>query len=141
MSGHRRRSAVPLPAEEGKPWLDLLRAAVTRELTEDDLEEWREKARRDRERRERNPAMIGQTVVYYVRFRDRIKIGYTRNLSERLAVLPHDEVLALEIGDREVEQMRHRQFAHLNEHGEWFRDAPELRAHAAKIREEYPWDS
>jgi hypothetical protein len=137
LSGRRRESLLPRPDQK---WSELLRAATLGELTGDDLARWREEAKTDRRRRISNPAMPGQTVVYYIRFRDRIKIGYTSSIRERLTTIPHDELLALEIGDRELEQARHRQFAHLNEHGEWFRAEDELLEHARRVREEYPWD-
>ncbi|WP_328339509.1 GIY-YIG nuclease family protein [Micromonospora sp. NBC_00421] len=72
-----------------------------------------------------------QPYVYYIRFGDRIKIGYSRNLSGRLANLPHDEVMAIEPGPIELEQMRHRQFAvhRITSRGEWFHMHPDLLAH------------
>lgn len=71
------------------------------------------------------------SVVYYIAFADRIKIGVTTNLAGRLAALPHDEFLAFELGDRSVEQRRHRQFEHARVAGqrEWFHRTPDLLAH------------
>ncbi|MCK8608370.1 GIY-YIG nuclease family protein [Agromyces sp. C10] len=65
-------------------------------------------------------------VVYYVRWRDRVKIGTSSNPRQRLAVIPHDEVLAFERGGRLLEQRRHAQFAASRyPGGEWFAfDAP-----------------
>ena len=60
-------------------------------------------------------------VVYYIRWRDQIKIGTSINPRMRLAALPHDEVLAFERGGRSLEQRRHRQFAdHRYAGTEWF---------------------
>ena len=60
-------------------------------------------------------------VVYYLRYRDRIKIGTSANPRQRIASLPHDEVLAFERGDRTLEHRRHLQFApHRIPHTEWF---------------------
>ncbi len=58
-------------------------------------------------------------VVYYIRWRDQIKIGTSINPRMRLAALPHDEVLAFERGGRSLEQRRHAQFADapLRRHG------------------------
>lgn len=72
-----------------------------------------------------------QPVVYYIRFGDRIKIGHTTNLYLRLAVLPHDELLAIEPGPLDLERMRQRQFAEhrISAKGEWFRVHPDLLAH------------
>lgn len=50
-------------------------------------------------------------VVYYIRFGNRIKIGTSANPRRRLAGLRHDELLAFERGNRQVEQRRHAQFA------------------------------
>lgn len=52
-------------------------------------------------------------VVYYLRIGDRIKIGFTVNLPQRLMALRLDPsvVLATEPGGRDVEQRRHREFA------------------------------
>lgn len=72
-----------------------------------------------------------QPFVYYIRFGDRIKIGYTLDVRGRLANLPHDEVLAIEPGPIDLERMRHQQFtAHrISSKGEWFRMHPDLLAH------------
>ena len=50
-------------------------------------------------------------VVYYLRYRDRIKIGTSANPRQRLASIRHDELLAFERGNRLTEQRRHAQFA------------------------------
>lgn len=73
-------------------------------------------------------------VVYYLRYRDRIKIGTTHNPRQRLQAIWHDEVLAFERGGRELERRRHAQFAGLREGGEWFTATEELRDHAREIR-------
>lgn len=66
-------------------------------------------------------------VVYYVRWRDQVKIGTTANPRRRLAALPVEEVLAFERGDRLVERRRHEQFAaHRYPRTEWFRVHDEL---------------
>lgn len=61
-------------------------------------------ARRDRE---------AGAVVYYLRIGDRIKIGFTTNLAQRVAALrlDPDAVLATEPGGRDIEYRRHLQFA------------------------------
>lgn len=73
------------------------------------------------------------SVVYYLRYADRVKIGTSRNARRRLAAIRHDELLALERGDRMREQQRHRQFAALREGGEWFTLTAELTAHIAAL--------
>jgi hypothetical protein len=73
-------------------------------------------------------------VVYYLRFRDRIKIGTTANPRQRLARIWHDELLAFERGDRLVEHRRHEQFADLRLDGsEWFTAGPELEEHVERL--------
>lgn len=67
-----------------------------------------------------------KALVYYIRFGDRIKIGTTTNLANRLTALPFDEVLAVEPGSHFLERSRHKQFAHLRIKGEWFRAEDEL---------------
>jgi hypothetical protein len=73
-------------------------------------------------------------VVYYLRFRDRIKIGTSANPALRFTALPHDEVLAFERGDRTLEQRRHARFAELRIPGtEWFETDDRLLAHVAAL--------
>jgi len=82
-------------------------------------------------------------VVYYIRQRDRIKIGTSNNPRGRLAALHFDEVLAFERGDRRVEQRRHAQFAdHRFPRTEWFAVHDELLAHIADIAAgvDDPWE-
>ncbi|MCU1439261.1 MAG: ATPase [Rhodoglobus sp.] len=81
-------------------------------------------------------------VVYYIRWRDRIKIGTTANPRMRLAALPHDEVLAFERGGRWLEQRRHLQFAeHRMPGSEWFHVHDALIEHVASVGAgiENPW--
>jgi len=83
-------------------------------------------------------------VVYYIRYRDQIKIGTSSNPRLRLASLPHDEVLAFERGDRRVEQRRHAQFAEHRFPGtEWFAVHDALLAHIAELRAgvDEPWSA
>lgn len=81
-------------------------------------------------------------VVYYVRFEDRVKIGTTANPRQRLAAIWHDELLALERGDRVLERRRHEQFAAERfARTEWFRFSPAMAAHIDTVRggEIDPW--
>ena len=80
-------------------------------------------------------------VVYYLRWRDRIKIGTTANPRQRLAAITHEELLAFERGDRALEHDRHDEFAPLRLGGEWFAADDALVAHAARLRGDGdPWD-
>lgn len=81
-------------------------------------------------------------VVYYLRFRDRIKIGTTANPRQRLASIRHDELLAFERGNRLTEQKRHAQFAaHRFDRTEWFDAHDDIIAHVAILRAgiDDPW--
>lgn len=77
-------------------------------------------------------------IVYYIRFGDRVKIGTTKDLAQRLKAIPHDEVMATEPGGPYVEQQRHKQFEHLQvrkgAHREWFDLTPELAEHIAVVK-------
>jgi hypothetical protein len=81
-------------------------------------------------------------VVYYIRFRDRVKIGTSARPRQRLAQLKHDELLAFERGDRRVEQRRHAQFGQYR-YGttEWFVVNDELERHIALLAHDDPWSS
>lgn len=59
-------------------------------------------------------------VVYYMRLGDLVKIGYTSNLENRVAAINPEEVLATEPGGRLLEAQRHKEYAGLRVHGEWF---------------------
>ena len=60
------------------------------------------------------------SVVYYARLGNRVKIGYTTDLSKRMKVVNPEEVMATEPGGPHLEAARHQQFADLRTHGEWF---------------------
>lgn len=75
-----------------------------------------------------------ESVVYYIRFSDRIKIGFSRNIGKRLMAIPHDELLTVEPGARRVEARRHQQFAEHRIKGEWFAAAPELLQHIEVLK-------
>lgn len=69
-------------------------------------------------------------VVYYIRFHDRMKIGTTANLGQRMRQLWHDELVALELGGRARERQRHEQFAQWRlGTSEWFSLSPPLLDH------------
>ena len=67
-------------------------------------------------------------VVYFIRTGQRIKIGYSTKLEQRLAQYPPDvEVLYLVKGDRERERYEHQRFgAYLADGREWFHDRAEV---------------
>lgn len=73
-------------------------------------------------------------VVYYVRFRDLVKIGTTRNMRSRITSLLHDELLAVEQGSYDLESRRHEQFAADRFQGEWFNHSKRLDQHIKHLR-------
>jgi hypothetical protein len=81
-------------------------------------------------------------IVYYLRFRDRVKIGTTSNPRQRFAAIRHEQVLAFERGDRRVEQRRHGEFAEERQGtSEWFDLSDRLRAHIDALAGGIdPWD-
>lgn len=78
----------------------------------------------------------GRPVVYYLRIGNHIKIGYSANLASRMGGYPPDtEVLAVEPGGRDLERLRHRQFAHQLRMGlEWFAPSLDLLLHIESLR-------
>jgi len=79
-------------------------------------------------------------VVYYILWGDRIKIGATKRLAQRMSALYHDELLAAEPGYFSLENQRHLEFRDYRIPGqrEWFQDAPALRFHVNTLRDRYP---
>ena len=65
-------------------------------------------------------------MVYFIQFGDRIKIGYTTDLAQRMTAVPHDKILALIAGTMTDERRCHEKFAHLRLTGEWFSAGPDL---------------
>jgi hypothetical protein len=76
---------------------------------------------------------ITNSVVYYMRIGNRVKIGFTTNLSQRLTQINPEELMATEPGDTGLEQRRHGQFRELRTHGEWFRLEGALADHIAEL--------
>lgn len=74
-------------------------------------------------------------VVYYIQFRDMIKIGTAKRLDTRLSNLPWETLLALEPGGRLVERHRHRQLRLDRYLNEWFRLGVALTNHIADVNE------
>lgn len=77
------------------------------------------------------------SVVYYMRFGNRVKIGFSTNLRSRMATLCPDEVLAIEPGYQGEERAQHVRFAELREEGEFFRMNRELVDHINLLRKMY----
>ena|ERR1700722_17507603 len=75
------------------------------------------------------------SIVYYIRRGQVIKIGTTVDPAGRFTSLMPDEILAFEPGTAEVEKLRHRQFQHLRCQGEHFSAEPELMEHVRELRQ------
>jgi hypothetical protein len=82
-------------------------------------------------------ACMSDSIVYYIRRGDLIKIGTTTDPYGRFRDLLPDEILAFEPGERPQEKQRHFRFRHLQAGGEYFRDDPELRDHIERVRSMY----
>lgn len=80
-------------------------------------------------------ASIPRSIVYYVRRRDLVKIGYTTSAAARFHSLVPDEIMAWEPGGRTEEKDRHCEFAHLriSKRAEYFRLDSELRGHIGAL--------
>lgn len=80
-------------------------------------------------------ALAGErSVVYYIKFRDCVKIGTSTNLRNRAHGLQTIDMLyGFEWGGRTLERRRHGQFAAYHAKGEWFEDNRQLRAHINNV--------
>lgn len=76
-----------------------------------------------------------RSVVYYVRFGDRVKIGTSTNLPSRLKSIYHDELVAVEPGNASLEHQRHKEFSAdlIPGQREWFTLTPRLAMHMANV--------
>lgn len=72
--------------------------------------------------------------VYFIRVGDLVKIGYSRNPTQRFYALQPSEVLHLEPGTMTDERRCHLAFAHLRVEGELFRPEPDLLAFIDDLR-------
>lgn len=82
-------------------------------------------------------ALEVRSLVYYARLGNRVKIGYTTDLRQRMIHIQPEEVLAVERGGPRVEAKRHVQFAGLRVSGEWFRLEGALADHISQLPDTY----
>lgn len=75
-------------------------------------------------------------VVYYMRMDRLVKIGTTKAIYQRVAQIMPQGVVAVELGDRELERLRHTQFIAQHSHGEWFWLNDEIWTHIVKLRDD-----
>lgn len=78
------------------------------------------------------------SVVYYARIGNRVKIGTSTNLAERMRTINPEELMAAEVGDLGTERYRHKQFEHLRTHGEWFKLQGDLARHIKQLKSQHP---
>lgn len=76
-----------------------------------------------------------ENAIYYIRFRDAVKIGTSTNVAGRLADLPWEEVMALEPGGLAMEKLRHTQMQAHRLQGEWFELSDEVRGLIESVQE------
>lgn len=80
----------------------------------------------------------GESIVYYVRRANLMKIGTTRRPNERFATLLPDEILAWEPGSQAAESARHKEFEEWRLGGsEFFEISDALTRHTADLRERH----
>lgn len=79
------------------------------------------------------------SLVYYARIGDYIKIGFSTRLRSRLNSLRVDELMAVEPGGYDLEQMRHVEFDadRIDLRRENFRPSDHLLEHIAAIRTQH----
>lgn len=80
--------------------------------------------------------------VYYVQVGDRIKIGFTTSVMDRMKAYPPTSVLLVyHPGTPDLEKEMHSKFRiFLAEGREWFRADDRISEHIAEINERYPMD-
>jgi hypothetical protein len=69
--------------------------------------------------------------IYFVRCRDRVKIGFTQNVRRRMGQLRSDipyeaELIGVMLGSLSVERDTHARFARSRASGEWFHCTREI---------------
>lgn len=77
--------------------------------------------------------------IYYIRIDDAIKIGYAKNVAQRMRHYPPTaKLLAVEPGTYKLEKVRHSLFyLDLAWGREWFRPSPHLEAWIEELRRHY----
>lgn len=75
-------------------------------------------------------------VVYYIRFRDAVKVGTSTNVGERLRNHPWEELIGIEPGGLKVEARRHNQFREARLDNEWFEITESVRGQIDRINQD-----
>lgn len=78
--------------------------------------------------------------IYYLLVGDRVKIGFTTDLYQRMMQYPpFSELLALHPGTPKLEKEMHAKFTrYLADGREWFHPNEELTTHLAEVNEKFP---
>lgn len=81
-----------------------------------------------------------ESVVYFLRHGDQIKIGTSVDVRQRVQhlSLPQENLLATEPGGLEREHELHEQWAPAHAHGEWFWAVPALLAYIDELNAKQP---
>lgn len=77
------------------------------------------------------------SVVYYMKFGQTVKIGFSTNLPLRVSALKPEAVVAIEPGKHGDEHGQHVRFAEKRLHGEFFQLDRELIDHINMLRDMY----
>lgn len=119
------------PDCSNKPWQALPICATHKEEVV--------RVSREHARSRRTTGNGRKAVVYYLRVGDLVKVGYSFELQQRLRQYPPDaEVLAVEPGDEQLEQQRHRDLRNNLARGrEWYHPTKEVMQHIAHIIEQH----
>lgn len=104
---------------------------IQRELEKDEAAQllaWWLRQPRSIQRRRQDTVLRyeGGRYVYYALRDNLVKIGYSSDPHRRVKAF-QAKLIAYEVGGSALEKARHRRFAHLREHGEWFRYEGELK--------------
>lgn len=91
----------------------------------------------ERKRPEPEPKPKLPDVVYYMRIGNRVKIGTSANLVERIKSINPEELMVTEPGGAKLERQRHSQFEALRTHGEWFELASPLTEHIEQLKADW----
>jgi hypothetical protein len=78
------------------------------------------------------------SMVYYMKFSDRVKIGTSIDLKRRLEEVTNDCLMATEPGDTVTEKERHSQFKQYHIRGDWFELSDAIIEHITCVRNKYP---
>lgn len=77
------------------------------------------------------------SVVYFIRFRDAVKVGTTTDLSKRMNELPWEEIIGIAPGGIHAEVQHHRNLRPYRIHGEWFELTDEVDAYIRRVNGEH----